>query len=110
MTFSRFLLDIAAPSFIVLGRTMSLRRRLLRLVALYHSRSVIYLTFLLPCARPCPTRAPAWAPARLSADRPRNGPHPRPPARRGHREPSPRPLRGLTDDSWRGRGRAPRRL
>jgi len=27
---------------------MSLRRRLLRLVALYHSRSVIYLTFLLP--------------------------------------------------------------
>jgi len=27
---------------------MSLRRHLLRLVALYHSRSVIYLTFLLP--------------------------------------------------------------
>src|SRR5207245_4500560 len=54
MTFSRFLLDFAAPSFIVLGRTMSLRRHLLRLVALYHSRYVIYLTFPLPLKAPTP--------------------------------------------------------
>src|SRR5439155_15982976 len=48
MTFSRFLLDMAAPSFIVIGLAMSLRRRRLRLDTLHHAFSVIYLTFPFP--------------------------------------------------------------
>jgi hypothetical protein len=38
---------MAAPSFIVIGLAMSLRRRRLRLDTLHHAFFVIYLTFPL---------------------------------------------------------------